>query len=141
MGPQRCSLDWRELVDAWLLFVQRCGWNIGEGDFSFWFDNWNKNFAYQAMAVDGYSNDKLRDFWDGEQWNFYDLLPTLGQELVQYTIERAGSDYYGGERCALLESLNLGNVFCQIGLGIYSSMWSVGSDVLHGLGFHASYPI
>lgn len=41
------------------------------------------------MAVDRYSNDKLRDFWNGEQWNFDALIPTIGHELIQYTIEWA----------------------------------------------------
>lgn len=69
-------------------FAKRFGWTIGESNVSFWFDNWNEKFSYDLMAADDLATEKLRDFWDGEQWNLEELVPILGHELVQYTIER-----------------------------------------------------
>lgn len=65
-GPLRCSPEWREMVDARFMFARRCGWTIGEEEVSFWFDNWDADFNYEALAVEGFCSDKLCDFWMGE---------------------------------------------------------------------------
>lgn len=80
-GPQRCSPEWRELVKAWFIFAKRCGWTVGKGEMSFWFDNWNEEFSFESLAVDGFAMEKLCDFWDGMHWDFDELIPTIGQEL------------------------------------------------------------
>lgn len=41
------------------------------------------------MAIDGSSSEKLRDFWNGDHWDFDDLMPTIGHELVQFSLECA----------------------------------------------------
>lgn len=69
-GPQRCSPEWKELVAARLDFAQRCGWKIGAGDVSFWFDHWNEDFFYGELASDHSATEKLNELWDGNAWNF-----------------------------------------------------------------------
>lgn len=76
-GPQWCLPEWKELVETRLLFACRCGWTIREGDVSFWFDNWNKEFSYNDLVMDGLSTKMLRDFWDGDQWCFKELVLPL----------------------------------------------------------------
>lgn len=57
------------------------------GELSFWYDNWNSDLNYSKF-VDGHDGDILSDFWHDDHWNFDELLPILGEELTQYTLER-----------------------------------------------------
>lgn len=88
-GPQRCSPEWREMLMHRLDFAAKCGWNVGRGDISFWRDNWCKDFSFEHLAVDGFDEDKLCEFWNGEMWDFGDLIPTIGEELSLLTLENA----------------------------------------------------
>lgn len=76
-------------MEARFEFSHRCGWMVEEEDLSFWFNNWNEDFSHNALAIDGFVTEKLWDFWDGDYWDFNELISALGRDLVQYTIEHA----------------------------------------------------
>lgn len=129
-GPQRCSPEWRELVSAWLSFAQRRGWTVGKGEIYFWFDNRNAELSFESMAMDGFPMDKLRDFWDSEQWTFDELILTLGEELIQYALERAlvilrmMTYCFGSSLCRVLSrSSRLGTRFGIGSSGITLLVW------------------
>lgn len=97
------------MVDACFMFARRRGWTIGEGEVSFWFDNWDMDFNHEALAMEGFSSNKLCDFWMGEESNFDDLIPTLGNELVHYAIDCAPT--ISEEKDVLFWNLTASGVF------------------------------
>jgi hypothetical protein len=82
-GPQRGSVLWKSLRQYKGLFSNLCGWNIGKGDVSFWFDNWSPEFRFDFLAPDRESTVKLRDFYSEDGWNFEEIEDIIGPELVQ----------------------------------------------------------
>lgn len=88
-GPQRCSPDWREMLDHRLESAARCGWHVGRGEMSFWLDNWCSDFSFEPLAVEGFNDDRLKDFWHDGSWDFEEITPTVGEELVHFAMERA----------------------------------------------------
>lgn len=88
-GPQRGSVLWKSLRGYNKLFSGLCGWNIGKGDVSFWFDNWSPEFRFDFLAPIEENKVKLMDFFGEDGWNFDDIEHIIGPELVQLANEIA----------------------------------------------------
>lgn len=77
------------MVQHRMEFAARCGWQVGRGDISFWFDNWCPKFSFAPFAMEGFAADRLRDFWTDGHWDFEEITPTVGEELALFALDRA----------------------------------------------------
>lgn len=69
-GLRRCSVEWKELLKITTQFEDLYQWEIGRGDISFWFDNWNCEFNLRSHAPPIHNNHLLKVFWIDNQWDF-----------------------------------------------------------------------
>ncbi|XP_020266726.1 uncharacterized protein LOC109842236 [Asparagus officinalis] len=87
--PIRCSPEWKKILAIKQVFSHLCGWTIGKGNVSFWYDRWHPEFLLDRLSPYEDIHLKLRDFCHEGNWCFENLIPTLGTNVVQALYDHA----------------------------------------------------
>lgn len=71
------------------IFTSLCGWKIGQGDVSFWYDNWNPEFTIDFPHMEDENKVKLKEFFQDWAWNFDDIVPIVEEEVKEKVVQVA----------------------------------------------------
>lgn len=64
-------------------------WLVGKGDFSFWNDNWCREFNLKGVAPDTNVATLLNEFWHEDHWDFHAIAHSLSSDWLQRVISHS----------------------------------------------------